>query len=117
MAIPFMPILLGIIVSIVTFIFVLRPPKKINNYYGYRTPQAMRDQKSWDFAQRFGARLMFALVACSTVICGIVYFAVNHRGVKIENPVIEWIYCALPAFAALISIVITEIALALKKKQ
>ena len=32
--------------------FVKNPPKKINSTYGYRTNRSMKNQDTWDFAQR-----------------------------------------------------------------
>ena len=112
----FFPVPVGFILTIMSIVFMLFPAKKPNHFYGYRTPQAFRDQKSWDFAQRFAARLMTLFAFCGTVICGIAYFAVHRHGVKIENPVIVCIYHAMPAIAALLPIVLTEIALARMKK-
>ncbi len=34
------------------------PPKKINGWYGYRTPRSMRSKEAWKFAQRYAAREM-----------------------------------------------------------
>ncbi len=34
------------------------PPKKINRWYGYRTPSSMRSKERWDFAQVFAAKEM-----------------------------------------------------------
>jgi uncharacterized membrane protein len=36
-----------------------RPPSKINYFYGYRTPRAMKSQAHWNFAQRYANRRMF----------------------------------------------------------
>jgi uncharacterized membrane protein len=36
------------------------PPKKINGFYGYRTPTSQRSQAAWDFANRYGARQMMS---------------------------------------------------------
>ena len=30
-----------------------KPPKKINGIYGYRTSRSMKNQDTWDFAQRY----------------------------------------------------------------
>lgn len=38
------------IVALITHQF---PPKKINSFYGYRTPNSMKNQERWDFAQLF----------------------------------------------------------------
>ncbi len=34
------------------------PPKKINRWYGYRTPASMKSQERWNFAQIFAAKEM-----------------------------------------------------------
>jgi len=47
------------------FIFILagtfmsiKPPKKINDFYGYRTKASKQNQQVWDFAQKYSARTM-----------------------------------------------------------
>jgi len=32
-----------------------RPPRKINSFYGYRTPSSMASPERWDFAQKASA--------------------------------------------------------------
>jgi len=39
-------------------IFRFFPPKKINRWYGYRTPRSMRNHDTWDVANRFSSWLM-----------------------------------------------------------
>ena len=34
------------------------PPGKINHIMGYRTGRSMKDQRSWDFAQKYSGKLM-----------------------------------------------------------
>ncbi|QAA80568.1 SdpI family protein [Aequorivita sp. H23M31] len=55
----FIPIL---IIGIANIIFgnywKNKPPKTINYYYGFRTKSSMKSQKTWDFAQKVGARNM-----------------------------------------------------------
>lgn len=36
----------------------LKPPKKINAFYGYRTKQSRSSQEKWDVAQRYSADVM-----------------------------------------------------------
>lgn len=48
----------GILLLITSFIFVKFPPKKINGIYGYRTLSSMKDQASWDVAQKVSATYM-----------------------------------------------------------
>lgn len=55
------------IVGPLAFVFVIsgilgsvRPPKKVNQFYGYRTKLARSSQEHWDFAQSFSSKLMIA---------------------------------------------------------
>ena len=38
-----------------------RPPRKINDLYGYRTAMSMKSQETWDFAHRYFGKLWFIL--------------------------------------------------------
>jgi len=53
----FVPIVCGSIFLILGFVLYKFPPKRINILYGYRTKSSMRDQESWDFAQRYSAKV------------------------------------------------------------
>ncbi len=63
------PFLTGIIFAITALITLRFPPKKINYFYGYRSPASMKNQKVWDFSQHYSGIKMFqsglALVAIS----------------------------------------------------
>lgn len=52
MTIHSFPMLIGSILSIAGLVFMRFLPKKINKYYGDRTPQAFRNQKSWGFCTK-----------------------------------------------------------------
>jgi len=52
--------MVGAIFTAVGAILYKFPPKKINWFYGYRTPASMRSQERWEFAQQFSAIRMFA---------------------------------------------------------
>lgn len=43
------------VVGIIMFYF---PPKNINSLYGYRTKNSMKNQKNWDFSQKYSAKLL-----------------------------------------------------------
>lgn len=55
------PQLIGIVILIIGWIMVKYPPKKINYLYGYRTEASMKNQQTWDEANRFSARLMIKI--------------------------------------------------------
>ena len=48
-------ILLGvaILIFILGLLLFQFPPKKMNFFYGYRTPRAYKSQLNWDFAQKY----------------------------------------------------------------
>lgn len=60
------PIFLGLLSTgflfiIAGFILFKNPPKKINWFYGYRTKTSMKNQKLWDLAQIYAAKVMMKL--------------------------------------------------------
>lgn len=52
---------LGMIFIIAGFIFKILPPKKINSIYGYRTNTSMKNQDTWNVAQKYSANSMIIL--------------------------------------------------------
>lgn len=63
------PIITGPILVIAGFILFKKPPKKINQLYGYRTRLAMKSQEHWEFAQTFSARRMIIWGFFYTTTC------------------------------------------------
>ncbi|WP_010136957.1 SdpI family protein [Ochrovirga pacifica] len=61
----------GICYLIAGWILYKFPPKKINYLYGYRTKRSMRDQKNWDFAQKFSA-IKMVLSGILIVLIGVI---------------------------------------------
>lgn len=51
----------GIIFMVCELIMYLFPPKRINSLYGYRTAASMESQAKWDFAQKYGAKVMMCI--------------------------------------------------------
>lgn len=56
----------GLLFVLAGIFMVQRPPKKINNLIGYRTKRSMKDQNSWDFAQKFSGKWM---IYSGAVLC------------------------------------------------
>ena len=58
------------LIYIITGQLVLRyPPKKINDFYGYRTARSKRSQAHWDFAQKESSKYIiqsgyYCLLTC-----------------------------------------------------
>ncbi len=53
-----LPALSGVSYLLAGLIMLRFPPRKINSWYGYRTPRSMRDTEAWQFAQRYAGRQM-----------------------------------------------------------
>ena len=67
-------LLIGPLMLLISYIFAKYPPKKINDLYGYRTKRSMRNQDSWDFANRYSIRLMWkiSLLTCVVQVIGVI---------------------------------------------
>ncbi|TDP60040.1 SdpI family protein [Flavobacterium dankookense] len=71
----FMPFLIGIVFFITAFITLRFPPKKINDFYGYRTGNSMRNQQVWNFSQKYSSikMLQSALFLVAISFLGMVF--------------------------------------------
>ena len=45
-------LLIPLAMVLIGTLFSLRPPRRINMIYGYRTPRSMASQEAWDLAHR-----------------------------------------------------------------
>lgn len=61
-------LLCGVVFFIVGAILFYFPPKEINLIYGYRTNRSMKNQESWDFAQKFSSKKMIISGVLLTLI-------------------------------------------------
>lgn len=53
-----------VVISIVKVI----PPRKINSWYGYRTKMSMKNQKNWDYAQKYSTtRILYVTLVAFIV--------------------------------------------------
>lgn len=73
---------IGITMIIIGIIFKVFPPKKINYIYGHRTRFAMKNQDTWDEAQRYSANSLIIL----GIICTAIGIILNYlfKGVREE---------------------------------
>ena len=51
----------GLPIIILGIIYKYYPPKKINQFYGYRTRRSMKNQIIWDYANKIGAKMIIYL--------------------------------------------------------
>ena len=50
-------LLIPLIMIVIGVIFSKRAPKNINHIYGYRTPRSMKNQNTWEFANKYCGKL------------------------------------------------------------
>lgn len=90
--------------------FMHKPPKEINDVYGYRTPMSTKNKDTWEFAHRHNGKLWY--------VCGwwmlVASFVVMLTICGAENDVVgvaSGILCGLQVLVMLGTIVSTECAL------
>ncbi len=54
-----MDLLIPAVMIVFGRMFLKRPPKNINSTFGYRTAMSMKNQDTWDFAQKCCGRLWY----------------------------------------------------------
>jgi uncharacterized membrane protein len=54
-------LLIPLVITVMGFAFTLRPPKKINYIYGYRTVRSMASKEAWDYAHSIGGSVWLKL--------------------------------------------------------
>ena len=64
----------ALILTMVGVLFWMCPPKKINDFYGYRTTRSRKSQESWDFAQRYSAKLMMVFGFAALVAAAVAHW-------------------------------------------
>lgn len=64
----FVHLFLSFCILIIPIIFKVRPPMKINSYYGYRTPLSMRNEKNWKIGNRLYGNYLCYLSIITIVV-------------------------------------------------
>lgn len=99
------PLIAGIILKI-------RPPKKINCWYGFRTEISASSQEAWDYAHKICAKL---LLICSIVemsvyaSCFIVCYLFLHG--------YEWIYMLIALVLVIVVFIIVYATVQIKTQR
>lgn len=63
----------------------LIPPKKINSFYGYRTPRSMKNQAAWNEANSYSATLMLWAGISTVLIQSILFLSIGgHESLLIS---------------------------------
>lgn len=72
-------LMLGPMMLVLAFLFKRFPPKKINYWYGYRTPRSMRSQEAWDFANQYSSNALVGVCVLTCLVQVILYFLLDHK--------------------------------------
>ena len=102
-----------LIFTVIGLVFWMYPPKKINEFYGYRTTRSRKSQEAWDFAQRYSAKLMTILGLAALIVAAVAHLFRNSLCVNSDYLMLydTCITSLLPIIVVLPPIVLTELEL------
>ena len=102
-----------LIFLVVGVVFWMYPPKKINEFYGYRTTRSRKSQEAWDFAQRYSAKLMTILGLAALIVAAAAHLFRNSLCVNSDHLMLydNGITAVLVVMLVLPIIVLTELEL------
>ena len=94
-------------------VFWMCPPKKINEFYGYRTTRSCKSQEAWDFAQRYSAKLMTIFGLTALIVAAAAHLFRNSLCINSDYLMLYdiCITLLLPIIVVLPPIVLTELEL------
>ena len=102
-----------LIFLVVGVVFWMYPPKKINEFYGYRTTRSRKSQEAWDFAQRYSAKLMTIFGLAALIVAAVAHWLRNCICFN-SDLLMLYDFCIivlLPIIVVLPPIVLTELEL------
>ena len=102
-----------LILTMVGVVFWMCPPKKINEFYGYRTTRSCKSQEAWDFAQRYSAKLMTIFGLAALIVAAAAHLFRNCLCINSDFLMLYdvCITLLLPIIVVLPPIVLTELEL------
>lgn len=80
--------LVGIICIVVGFIFKAFPPRKMNSIYGYRTSSSMKNQDTWNVAQKYSANTFIIFGFIFVALEFVLSYLIENIGIGYENMII-----------------------------
>lgn len=90
-----------------------RPPKTINNVYGYRTRRSMKSYETWDFAHKYAGKiLLYSGVSLMIISIALLFIFKSNNNDKLA--ITALLIIAIQLLSLYLPIFLTEIAL--KKK-
>jgi len=85
-----------LLLSLILYFF---PPKKINNFYGYKTNKTIQNEVIWQYANSFFSKHLLLYAGISFVFAMVLAFI---------NPIISWQPMAIMLLAIAVCVIKTE---------
>ena len=103
----------ALILTVGGAVFWMYPPKKINEFYGYRTSRSHKSQEAWDFAQRYSAKLMTIFGLAALIVAAVAHWFRNCLCINSDYLMLYdiCITLLLPIIVAIPPIILTELEL------
>ena len=110
---PYTYYICPLIFTVVGVVFWMYPPKKINEFYGYRTTRSRKSQEAWDFAQRYSAKLMTIFGLAALIVAAAAHLFRNSLCINSDYLMLydNCITLLLPIIVAIPPIILTELEL------
>ena len=110
---PYTYYICPLIFLVVGIVFWMYPPKKINEFYGYRTTRSRKSQEAWDFAQRYSAKLMTIFGLAALIVAATAHLFLNSLCINSDYLMLYdiCITSLLPIIGVTPPIVLTELEL------
>jgi uncharacterized membrane protein len=109
------PQLIGIIVLIVGYIQKRFQPKHVNALYGYRMPSSMKNQETWDEANRFSVVVMIRYGWIVTFIGLIISFILSLVNLSVDTQYLIAVLLIIATSISLPVVIITTTEKHLRK--
>ena len=102
-----------LILTVIGLVFWTYPPKKINEFYGYRTTRSRKSQEAWAFAQRYSAKLMTIFGLAALIVAAAAHLFRNRLCINSDFLMLYdiCITLLLPIIVAILPIILTELQL------
>ena len=110
---PYTYYICSLIFLVIGIVFWMYPPKKINEFYGYRTTRSLKSQEAWDFAQRYSAKLMTIFGFAALLVAAVAHGSRNSLCINSECLMLYdiGITVVLPLIVVILPIILTELEL------
>ena len=103
-------LIIPVIMVVIGLIIKRFPPKKINSFYGYRTPMSKKNEDTWRFANLYSAKLFLwiGLILIPVSVVPLLFLLKKSEDILV---IASTVITAADVTALLASAIATEIAL------